>query len=169
MVLEPAGIAWVSKYPTDRTTAGLRQPFRLHAQQFIEALETAGAHVSLTATKRPEQRAWLMHYAWRIAKGEDPKTVPERSDIPILWTRQGAIDMVGAYKLRYEPSLTSRHIEGRAVDMTIAWSKPLTVVDGHGKEVLLVVGDLDTLYEIGDSYGVIKLRKDPPHWSDDGR
>jgi hypothetical protein len=82
--------------------------------------------------------------------------------------------MVAAYKLAYKPSLTSRHIpvppkKALAIDMTITWTVTLTLTDNNGKARLLNPGDNTTLWEIGATFGVIKLRSDAPHWSSDGR
>jgi hypothetical protein len=172
-----SGPSWVTQYPTGRTTASLVQPFRGNVQRFITALETAGATVRITATKRPPERAWLMQTAWDVARGAvRPEQVPKRSGIDIQWvhtTQAASIEaaraMVAAYGLVYRPSLTSRHIQGRAIDMSIDWDRELEVVDGCGLPVRLRVGDLTTLYKLGASYGVMKLVSDPPHWSDDGR
>lgn len=161
MTMTPAGVWWVSQYPTSKTTASLVQPFRARVQLFIIELERRGCTVKISATHRPFERAWLMYWAWQIArKGFAPELVPAGSTdadvtepIPIEWSLAGALEMVEAYDLAYEPSLTSRHIQRRAIDMTITgW-----------------IGKASALYELGASYGVHKLVKDPPHWSDDGR
>lgn len=74
--------------------------------------------------------------------------------------------MVDGYRIVFRPSLTSRHTEGRAIDMNIAGAIGRTIVDATGRE--RTVGSSADLHEIGRSYGVIKLATDPPHWSDDG-
>lgn len=149
-----AGAGWVEQFPTSRSTATLVQPFRVKVQRFITELERRGCVVKINATHRPEERAYLMHWAWRIVRdGHDPALVPAHEGIDITWTRAGAAEMVEGYGLAYQPSLTSRHIQRRAIDMTITgWT-----------------GTASALHALGASYGVHKLVSDLPHWSDDGR
>lgn len=157
----PAGRGWCAEFATERTTASLRKPFRAHVQDFIAALEQgrrtpqgARCRVRITATRRPEQRAWLMRQAWDIVKSKkDPAKITPRADIPIEWSRTGAQEMFDTYELVARPSLTSRHIEGRAVDMTIeGWPGTRAELDAFGRE-----------------FGCFPLAGDPVHWSDDGR
>lgn len=150
---EPAGVAWCARYPTSRSVVDLAEPFRGGVISFLAELAARGCTVTIAATRRPEQRAWLMRGAWDVAHGLDPGAVPARADIPIVWTLDGARAMVAGYGLAYRPSLTSRHIDGRAIDVAI---------DGW-------TGTAEELYALGASFGVRKLRGDPPHWSDDGR
>lgn len=173
-VLQLSGPAWVGMFPTGRTTASLVQPFRAHVQAFIGALEASGIFVRISATRRPIERAHLMHYAWDIANGLiQPELVPARAGVPIQWvhatpeaSRAAAQAMVLAYDLAVRPSLTSRHIGGRAVDMAIVGWENHVVINGQGVRVRLQT--LEDLCALGASFGVHKLRSDPPHWSDDG-
>jgi hypothetical protein len=153
--MTPAGRAWVAQYPGSKSVEDLVEPFRRSVRRFLAELGARGCRVKISATRRPAERAWLMHVAWRIAEGEIAAEQAPAHDppIPILWTLEGAREMVAAYKLVHRPSLTSRHIQGRAIDMSVSgWS-------GTGEE----------LFELGAAFGVRKLRSDPPHWSDDGR
>ena len=173
--LELSGPAWVARFPTSRSTASLVEPFQTYVERFITALERGNCTVRISATRRPEARAWLMRQAYDIAHGLiAPEAVPARSGIPIQWDHgdraasiAAAKAMVDGYRLAYRPSLSSRHIEGRAIDMTIDCPWPLEVVDGSGRR--LWVRNSADLYEVGASYNVHKLVSDPPHWSDDGR
>lgn len=71
------------------------------------------------------------------------------------------------------PALTSNHIAGEAVDMTITWSGKTMVAEKNGKKVEVTfmpnVNANFVLHEIGRSYGVVKLKTDAPHWSYNGR
>lgn len=155
-----AGRHWCEKFPTSKTTAGLRQPFRRAVQAFISELERRGCAVQVNATARPRQRAWLMRCAWEIAReGRDPGSISTSYGLAIRWTHAGAAEMVEVYGLVYRPSLSSRHIPesgettARAIDMTITgWPGPEAELDALGR-----------------SYGVHPLKGDRPHWSDDGR
>lgn len=176
-----SGPDWCDLYPTDATTATLVQPFRTCVQRFIGALERAGVAVHIRATLRPPERAWLMHWAWRVAReGFNPGMVPNNPGIPVGWvhpTRTAGVaaaeQMVRTYGLVVRASLTSRHIEGRAVDMDVFWAGVVQVVDGNAMRVTLsdMAGNETNpaLHRVGGTFGVIKLRSDPPHWSDDGR
>ncbi|MDB6141995.1 MAG: peptidoglycan-binding protein [Pseudomonas sp.] len=82
----------------------------------------------------------------------------------------------GMKNLKVAPSLTSRHIEGHAIDMSISWSGSLSILDSAGAMVTIATepktGMNTQLHAVGASYGVIKFRggeKDKPHWSTDGR
>ncbi|WP_448663528.1 peptidoglycan-binding domain-containing protein [Sphingomonas sp. CJ20] len=179
-----SGAAWwdanQAKYPNSAALADLIPPFRENATAFVKALRDAGASVTISATRRNRTRAQLMHYSWRVANGSlAPRDVPALPGCPILWdhgtaaaSRKGAQEMVDRFAIAFQPSLTSRHIEGRAIDMTIGWTGTIQPRDKAGTPRPLGTprsGETNTdLHRIGASYGVIKLRSDPPHWSDDG-
>ena len=173
-VNQPSGKAWVKRYPTSVLISDLASPFRESVEDFVAALRKAGARVLIAATKRPKERAYLMHWAWRIAREQfDPAKVPAMLGVPILWEHEkqmtAAKEMVAAYGLVHRAALTSRHIEGRAIDMSITWDG---VLELGGREIGEPRNGADNkvLHEIADlEFSVKKLAKDPPHWSDDGR
>jgi hypothetical protein len=185
--LEPSGKAWVARFPTSRATTTLREPFRSNANRFIAALHAAGAKVTLNATLRPPERAYLMYHAYRIAKGLVPATaVPAQPGVNIRWahvdsrgvyddaaSRRAAAEMVAAYGIVHAPAQRSKHIDGLAFDADITWSGPLSIVDGNGRRVTIsstprTGADNRELHAVGASYGVRKLVGDQPHWSDSG-
>ncbi|WID95149.1 hypothetical protein QO058_20430 [Bosea vestrisii] len=179
-----SGAHWVSFFPTSRALDDLAQPFRDRATAFVEALRDAGASVTISATLRPPERAYLMHFAWRIAKqGLDAMIIPAMAGVPITWSHPtpakslaAARAMVAAYGispgLREPPSLNSRHTDGLAVDMTLRWTGPLTIKRSDGAIETITTGPRNgsnsRLIAIGQGYRVIKLLSDPPHWSSDG-
>lgn len=178
---EPSGAQWCARYPGSISPDDLADGFRGRAWAFISAMQKGGASVTVTATFRPLPRAYLMHWCWLIAKeGFDPDNVPVMSGVPIDWTHGGdtseargaARAMVDSFNLQYEPSLTSRHTQGRAIDMTIAWNGALAIRDFDGNLRQITSGPRNglnpDLIGVGASFGVIKLVSDPPHWSDDG-
>ncbi|MFT7724420.1 MAG: putative Ig domain-containing protein [Roseateles sp.] len=185
-VKEASGAAWVARFPTSTNTADLASAFQVNVDSFIAALRAAGATVSISATYRPAERAYLMHYSYRIAKqGLDPASVPRMVGVEICWVHrsaQGAVDntaarfaaqqMVNAYGIAYAPALQSRHTERLAIDMSISWTGNLTILGAHGEGVSITseprTGGNTTLHQVGAGYSVIKLVSDPPHWSDDG-
>jgi peptidoglycan hydrolase-like protein with peptidoglycan-binding domain len=167
------------RYANSAALSDLASPFQGKARTFVAALRAAGAIVTIGATRRNRTRAWLMHFCFMIAKGQiDPGDVPADTACDIVWdhgdlarSRRAAQEMVDLFAIVYLPSLTSRHIEGNAVDMTIAWTGTLRIKDAEGEVYGLTgprSGDNPQLQKIGKSYGVVKLLSDPPHWSTDG-
>lgn len=179
--MEQSGPHWIKRYPGSISPDDLKPAFRQHVQHFLHLLRESGARLRISSTLRPPERAWLMHWAWQIAHaGQDPSTIPKHKSIPIRWlhsragqpdhaaSRAAASAMVSAYGIAHAPALSSRHTQGRAIDMTIDWSgalllpgfAPITSGPKNGLNLALI--------GIGANLGVHKLRADPPHWSDDG-
>lgn len=59
---ELSGVAWVNKFQDKTSTQTLSYPFRTNVEQFLSALKQAGARVTIAATLRPPERAYLMHW-----------------------------------------------------------------------------------------------------------
>jgi len=177
---ELSGPAWVARFPGSRATADLTVDFKQAVEAFLRALAEADASVTINATFRPPERAFLMHHAFAIARlGADPKSVPAMPGVNIIWahptlqaSRAAAEKMVQGYRMAVQAVLRSRHTERRAIDMAISWGGTLSIVDGNGQRVQIADGPQSglnpRLHKVGRSYGVIKLVSDPPHWSDDG-
>jgi hypothetical protein len=182
-----SGTPWVSNFPNSTSLDDLVDPFKGNVKKFIAALTAAGATVTVNATLRPKERAYLMHWSYKIAKDNtDPETVPAMAGVDIEWvhkdkdgnkslaaSRLGAKQMVDGFDVVYLPVLTSRHTEGKAVDMDISWTaQELKIKNNAGTVVTIKTGNKDgsnpELHKVGKSYGVIKLVSDPPHWSIDG-
>ncbi len=170
-----------ASYPNSRKVGDLAGSFQSGVKAFIAALEAAGATVDISSTLRNKDRAWLMHWCWQISRGKvKASKAPSNPNVDIVWdhgddkaSQQGAKEMSDLFHLKYEPSLTSRHIEGKAIDMDIAWSGTIEVAKKDGSKASIGSpnngADNDDLHEVGATYGVIKLKTDPPHWSTDGR
>ena len=168
------------KYPTSHSVDDLAKPFRDNAAAFIKAMKDAGATVSIGATYRHPTRAHLMHYCVRVAKGEvAPNKVPAVAGCDINWdhgnlakSKAAAQEMADLFEIAFPASLTSLHISGRAIDMTIGWTGTLAIKDGKGTIQNISAprnGKENTaLHKVGASYKVFKLVSDPPHWSDNG-
>jgi hypothetical protein len=138
-VKEQSGLIWISKFPGSNELTDLAPTLREAVEAFITALSAAGAKVSINATFRPPGRAYLMHYAWLIAREHmNPTTVPIMKGVDIEWVHRkttGAVDrvksrssaesMVGSigYDMVFRAALTSRHTEKRAIDMNISWNE----------------------------------------------
>ena len=176
MTKEPSGPQWVNRFPNSSSISDLTPAFSASVNSFIQAIRNAGGSVRVSATYRPEERAYLMHYSWKIAReGMDPALVPEKDKVNIDWTHKGnhdaavaaAAEMVNGYEIVFRPALTSRHIQKRAIDMTITGIINKSMNNSAGVQILIT--SQSVLYEVGATYGVYKLVTDPPHWSDDGR
>lgn len=182
-----SGPLWVSRFPTSSSLVDLVEPFRTSAGRFITALTAARASVTISDTLRPPQRAYLMHYSFLIARQDfDPANVPPLAGVDIQWvhtnsaglpdraaSKLAAAQMVAGYGVVFLPVLNSRHIEGKALDMTITWQGNLTIARADSSPVVITSlpreGARNTdLHRVGASYGVVKLLTDAPHWSVDG-
>ncbi len=183
---EPSGPKWVKRFPTSHATSTLAPDFRQKCEAFLAALKAAGAAVTINATLRPPERAHLMRFSFLIHAGDiDPDDVPAKPGVNIDWmhrradgspdmvrSRAAASAMVEAYDIAFEPSLTSLHIFGKAIDMSISWSGTLKIKQANGTTRSISsqprTGLNTELWEVGTTYGVIKLPKDKPHWSSTG-
>jgi hypothetical protein len=180
-----SGAAWwhanQAKYPGSNQVQDLEPAFRGKVEAFLAALWKAGASVHVSSTRRSPERAYLMHYSWAVAHGTiKPAAVPQRAGVHIRWdhgddqrSKRAAAEMVRLFGMKHQASLTSRHLEGEAIDMTISWTGTLKIANHNGKEFCIAStprsGDNRDLHAVGATYGVIKLVTDPPHWSWDGK
>jgi hypothetical protein len=176
-----SGAAWwhanQSKFPNSNKLADLTPPFREKATSFFQALRQAGANISISSTLRHPNRAYLMHWCWKISKGlVQPSAVPRRTGVDIVWdhgslaaSKRAAAEMRDLFGMAHIAALTSNHISGEAVDMTISWAGTLNVVDAAGAAHAIGAprnGAANAvLHRVGRSFGVRKLIGDDPHWS----
>lgn len=185
---QPSGrywVTWIDRYaPNSMNEDDLDAMFRDKAKEFIAALKAAHATVKVRHTRRTEQASYLWHWAWKIAKRrcapKDAKPYSKSPPIPnIQWDHgnlaksiKGAQEMVDGFNLVHEPSLNSRHIPGLAIDMNITWTGTIKVrkKDGSNASIpyMINVNANTALHDVGESYGVKKLKTDKPHWSIDG-
>jgi len=175
-----SGPEWVVKFPTSRRVDYLAEPFRTKVRDFLTALKNAAATVAIADTLRRPERAYLMHFAFAIAREHaDPASVPANAAVDIQWvhptaraSREAAEEMVQGYGIVFKPALNSRHTEGNAIDMSIAWTGDLVIAKADGTHVTITSaprsGNNASLQQVAVSYGVMKLVTDPPHWSSDG-
>lgn len=180
-MIEFSGSQWCTRFPGSLSLDDLEPTWRGRVWAFLTAMERAGATVNVTATYRPPERAYLMHWCWMIANlAQAPAAVPTMPGVNIDWTHDGdvraaksaALAMVKAFDLEFAPSLVSKHTLRRAIDMRIAWKGRLSVRDSDGHVHYILTEPRDgtnlELVKVGASFGVIKLSLDIPHWSDDG-
>lgn len=185
MTLKPSGPAWCRQFPCTIAVDDLAEPFRSAALSFLAALKSAGASVIIATTWRPAERAYLMHWAWAIARGLPanmcrpgdkpgvpvmPSTVPPLAGVDIDWghagARSAAEQMITGYGMEACAALTSRHTQRLAIDMHVAWQGTIAVTDTHG--VVHKCKKQEDLFPVGATFWVFKLVTDPPHWSVDG-
>ncbi|RRZ91005.1 peptidoglycan-binding domain-containing protein [Erwinia sp. 198] len=182
-----SGKHWVKEFVGSNRIGDLNPDFGSNVRHFISALEKADARVSVNAAFRPPERAYLMHWSWKIYRRKvEPQAVPSRANVDIKWVHDtqdkslaAAAEMVAAFgmtNLNVAPSLRSRHTEGKAIDMAISWSGILIIEDNNKKKLTIRSFPKDgmnkELHEVGKTFGVIKYRggiSDKPHWSSDGR
>ncbi len=176
-----SGPHWIESFPTSKSISDLTSPFRQRVEAFQKALIDAGCQVIVTATHRPKERAYLMHYAARIYRQEiAARFVPKMAGVDVEWVHytnagsvQAARDMLNAYGVGGNPvSLNSRHIQRLAIDWNVTWNDKINIRDGNGRMVSVSnppnAALNRTLWIVGSTYGVYKLTNDPPHWSVDG-
>jgi hypothetical protein len=181
---ELSGRSWVSRFPGSDLVSDLSGTFRQEVTDFISMMRRAGITVTVFATRRPPERAYLMHYSWLIAKGKiDPADVPPfapgpgRAPVRICWQhtdsrgaddRAASVDaareMVSGYQispsLAVAPALSSLHTRGLAIDMTMTWSKAgITIADRQGHRARISTtphsGLNSPLIAVAATYGVI--------------
>lgn len=183
---ELSGAQWVARFPGGSRASDCVSPFRESLTSFLAALSAAGATIGISSTLRPAERAYLMHWCWKISNGKAAaKSAGAMAGVNIQWehpTNEESVtaakemsDGYGLGKLKVAPALGSKHISGLAVDMNISWSGTLKInkADGTAAEISSTPRDVmnSELHEVGATYGVIKFvggAADRPHWSDDG-
>jgi len=190
--LEPSGAQWHPRFPASNQIADCAEPFKSALTEFVDALKAAGASVTISNTYRPPERAYLMHWCWRIVNNDhDPRSVPAMPGVLIQWAHvdaagnyleqqsvnaaQAMVNAYGMQNLNVAPALATRHTLRLAVDMTISWTGTLTIADATGQTTHIATlprtGMNAQLKTVGAAYGVMKYvggASDRPHWSDNG-
>ena len=195
--LRLSGKEWVKEYKDKASIEDLSSPFKENVKDFLKAIDeakkkTPKAKITyhISSTRRPYKRAVLMHYCHKVAHNkispQQAQIETQKENIPINWihtdssgkysekiSRAKALEMVRAYGIAYPASLTSHHVRGNAIDITITWQSSFTIKDKAGKEHTIDTpknGAINLeLRKVGETYGVKRtLEKDPPHWSLEG-
>ncbi len=193
----PSGVAWAAKFPISQEDSDFDSDMRSRWKRFTRVLEDGGANVEIIASKTPPERAYLMHWAWRIAKGEiDPRDVPDadpeeqnmEDEVDIQWwhgdlkaAQSAAQEMVDAFKideLKVPPPLPSEenlYTEGKAVVALIDWRRELVLYRDKPSEMMITDEPRDATNEaliaIAEAFDLIHLYSDPDthevHWGSD--
>lgn len=170
-----SGAHWVARFPTSTSIDDLVNPFRDRVRSFLNTLASAGARYTVSATRRPPERAYLMHYAWRIAReGLDPGSVPSMTGVDIVWTHNTLDDSVAAaramvtgYGIVYRPSFPSNHSGGYAIDVSISNLPSSLTINGTSVDISGPSNGASNtkLHAVAwRHFRVRKLVRDPPHW-----
>lgn len=185
---ELSGPQWVSRFPGSNRTDTLIDSFRDSCNDFIAAIRNAGGTVVISATLRPPERAYLMHWAHKIYRNNvPPSEVPRKPGVHIDWvhptlaqSREAARRMIQGYGIgglaaHTPPSLNTLHTRGEAIDMTISWAGSLEIKNMDGSITTIAslprTGMNVELKSVGLTYGVKKFvggASDRPHWSTTG-
>jgi hypothetical protein len=183
---ELSGRAWVRQFLGSSDVKDLEPEFRCKVKAFMAALRSPKVKLCVLSTYRPPERAYLMHWAWKIARRRrDPRRIPSMAGVNIRWWHGDAArsiaaaqEMVDSFDIgdcEVPPSLTSRHIECMAIDLDVRWSGTLRIRRKDGVEVRIASLPRDStnglLIDVGASYGVIHFPDalaDANHWSTDG-
>lgn len=171
---ELSGAQWVSRFPGSTAITDLAPSFQTSVNSFLAAINAAGGSTTISATYRPPERAYLMHYSSKLSKREiSAASIPAMTGVNIEWVHPteaesvtAATAMASGYGIAYLPALISNHTRRTAIDMTIRNMVGKTITDANGTDVS--ISRLSDLNAVGATFGVIKLASDPPHWSDDG-
>jgi hypothetical protein len=183
---ELSGPAWAKKFPDSDSVSTLSGSFRTDVTKFIAAMKNAGITERTISTLRPEERTYLMHYSWLVAKRKlSPLNVPyfagdkHHPAVGICWVHvnshgadlaasaAAAAKLIAAFglaKVTSAPPLTSLHTAGLAIVMSTTWqSAKIKIVNASGTTVTISSkphdGSNKTLISVGASYGVIHFRK----------
>ncbi len=180
----PSGASWIDRYPASQRLQDLDSNFGSDVREFVAVLEKASATVEVLATRMPPERAYLMHWAWRITQeGLDPRHVPYMDGVDIRWwhgnlgtSREAAWSMVHGYgieELDEPPPLISPYTEGQVVAMRVRWRGALRLYPDSPQEQIITSNpqdgtnlDVMTLAEIhGLEHLLTVPDSDEVHWA----
>jgi len=181
-----SGAHWSVLFPSlGNDIKHLDDDFGPRVARFIEAMKNAGIEVVVVGARRSPERAYLMHWSYKIFKeGSSAKEADldksRPAGVDIRWQHtdehgeydpEASARAAGALyhalgiatKLGVEPALKSNHIAGLAVDMTTTWRKDsITIRRADGTEVVITTSSASErtdnnpdLHEVAESYGVI--------------
>jgi len=132
-----------TKYSYSSSISDLETIFQERVKAFKKAVTDAGASISIDTTLRSKNRAYVLHSAYKIAKGlVDADKVVARTGVDITWvhgtkgaSKTGAQEIITAANVAYKPNMTSNHLKGKAIDWTITWTGTLKIKNKDGAEV----------------------------------
>ncbi len=151
VTVSPAsGSQWVGQFPGSKSLDDLTPEFKAKLSSFLAAL--GPNHYQIIQTFRPQKRAYLTHFSYKVAHGLDPTQVPDfdpsevadndpyKGPIDICWlhrhadgtpdpdgSTEAAQAMVATYQIAYAPAYPTNHTGRDAVDMQISWTGNLQI------------------------------------------
>lgn len=198
---ELSGSIWVKRYNGSKNIEDLEENFRKCVKKFIEALEntqiieqddkpkkgtdgkTKKAKYEIGSTFRPKERAYLMHWSFKVALLDfDVTKVPPMEGVAINWdhgdpkeSKAAAKEMVDGYgfdknllsekNLKSEkpttPSPTTNHANRTAIDLAITWDEncKLKIKKADGVETTISSPPPNStnpdLIDVAKGYGLI--------------
>jgi hypothetical protein len=180
----PSGASWVDRFPVSEDVNDLDSGFLSDLREFRSVLEEAGAELEILTTRVPPERAYLMHWAWRIAKeGFDPRQVPYMDGVDVRWwhgdmktSQDAAWSMVLGYEiddLDDPPPHVSAYTEGQVIAMRIRWTGALTLYRDEPQEQIIDKGPNDgtnpAIIALAELHGLEHLLtvpdSDEVHWA----
>jgi len=140
-----------AKWADSSSLSDLDSGFKASMDKFLEMLTANNITTGEYTTKRPKQRAYLLHFSVEVKNGTTaPKDVPKEDGVDIIWdhgddakSKKAAGEMVDAFGIVGPAALISNHIAGNAIDMKFDFTKMVKDKDGNntitykkdGKEV----------------------------------
>ena len=178
--------AWCnnSGYVNGQSLDQLEGDFKDKAKNIIGALRAAGVGVSVASTLRHPVRAAIMRYTFRYSREgvKDQKSLDlmAKHGVTVTGDRKAATAAVAKFGIAYTPSVTSNHIYGHAVDMSLSNLPAGKQIQLYGKTMTIQKGSASSkstaesvrLNNTLNYYGIAGFKKmlsDKPHWSHNGR
>lgn len=162
-VLRNSGQDWWEDFHPPMDIAWLEPAFQQNVSRFVLALADQSIIPNVISVYRPPERAYLMHYCFKIATGLAPEKIDERPDtVAISWKHyraDGTYDPVASIAAAKElavrfgiydpdpvngrknpspPAYPSNHSTGIAVDIKFTWTGEKTVPRGDGPGTLTI-------------------------------
>jgi hypothetical protein len=128
-----------SKWADSSSLSDLDSGFKASMDKFLEMPGANNITTGEYTTKRPAERAYLLHYSVEVKNGTTaPKDVPKKDGVDIIWdhgddakSKKAAGEMVDAFGIVGPAALVSNHIAGNAIDMKFDFTKMVKDKDGN--------------------------------------
>jgi len=168
---EFSGAQWCARFPTSAKLDDLLPDFADSCRAFLSALKKADATVTIAATYRPVERAYLMHWCCMIGgSGQDPAKAPAMKGVNIDWKHGGSIQkareaaraMMAGYQIKFPAALVRRHHQrpGNALALDRLWTSE-RIGQNH---FALGVGFGTNLRALGHAGGTLHRVRDRHRW-----
>jgi len=128
-----------SKWADSSSLSDLDSGFKASMDKFLEMLGANNITTGEYTTRRPKERAYLLHYSVDVKNGKTaPKDVPKQDGVDIIWdhgddakSKKAAEEMADAFGIVGPAALESNHIAGNAIDMKFDFTKMVKDKDGN--------------------------------------